>query len=200
MAELIERLADIQGLEWIRLHYAYPAGFPEEVLKVMRERSNVCKYLDIALQHCSDHMLRKMRRGITKQQTMDLLRKIRNEVPGLFIRTTLMTGHPGETEEDFQELCEFVRQMKFERLGVFPYSHEEDTYCDKNYTDDVPDEVKQERLDYLMRIQERISAGVNESKVGQTFKSNNRPGRGRRLYRSYRIRFSGGRSGSLDRT
>ena len=155
LAELIERLADIQGLEWIRLHYAYPAGFPEEVLKVMRERSNVCKYLDIALQHCSDHMLRKMRRGITKQQTMDLLRKIRNEVPGLFIRTTLMTGHPGETEEDFQELCEFVRQMKFERLGVFPYSHEEDTYCDKNYTDDVPEEIKKQGPRRLCKYRHR---------------------------------------------
>lgn len=165
LAELIERLADIQGLEWIRLHYAYPAGFPEEVLKVMRERSNVCKYLDIALQHCSDHMLRKMRRGITKQQTMDLLRKIRNEVPGIFIRTTLMTGHPGETEEDFQELCEFVRQMKFERLGVFPYSHEEDTYCDKNYTDDVPEEIKKARAEKIMQIQAQVSEDLNASLI-----------------------------------
>ncbi|MDE6452341.1 MAG: 30S ribosomal protein S12 methylthiotransferase RimO, partial [Odoribacter sp.] len=137
LAELVERISEIDGVKWIRLHYAYPAGFPEALLKVMRERPNVCKYLDIALQHCSDSMLKKMRRGIEKQQTIRLIRKIRQEVPGIFIRTTLMTGHPGETQEDFEELCEFVREMKFERLGVFPYSHEEDTYCSRHYVDDV---------------------------------------------------------------
>ncbi|MBS1447085.1 MAG: 30S ribosomal protein S12 methylthiotransferase RimO, partial [Odoribacter sp.] len=138
LAELIDRIADIEGLKWIKLHYAYPAGFPLELLAVMRERKNVCKYLDIALQHCSDSMLEKMRRGINKEQTIRLIRKIRQEVPGIFLRTTLMTGHPGEREEDFRELCEFVREMKFERLGVFPYSHEEDTYCDRHYLDDIP--------------------------------------------------------------
>ncbi len=170
LAELISRLADIEGLEWIKLHYAYPAGFPEEVLTVMRERPNVCKYLDIALQHCSNHMLKQMRRGISKQQTLDLLRKIRREVPGIFIRTTLMTGHPGETPEDFEELCEFVREMQFERLGVFPYSHEDDTYCDKHYQDDVPEEIKRERAEKIMELQAGISERLNRSLVGKTFR------------------------------
>lgn len=168
LAELIGRIADIDGVKWIKLHYAYPAGFPEELLEVMRERPNVCKYLDIALQHCSDSMLKRMRRGIGKQQTIGLIRKIRQEVPGIFIRTTLMTGHPGETEEDFEELCEFVREMKFERLGVFPYSHEEDTYCDKHYTDDVPEEVKKERAERIMEIQSEVSEALNASLIGKT--------------------------------
>lgn len=168
LAELIERMAEIEGLEWIRLHYAYPAGFPLELLKVMREHSNICRYLDIALQHCSDRMLKLMRRGVTKQQTVDLIRRIREEVPGIFIRTTLMTGHPGETEEDFKELCDFVREMKFERLGVFPYSHEDDTYCDKHYEDDVPEDVKRERAETLMEIQEGISASLTASMIGKT--------------------------------
>lgn len=168
LAELVDRMAGIEGLRWIRLHYAYPAGFPEELLTVMREHRNVCKYLDIALQHCSDSMLKQMRRGITKQQTIELIRKIRREVPGIFIRTTLMTGHPGETQEDFEELCEFVREMKFERLGVFPYSHEEDTYCDKHYPDDVPEEVKKQRAEKIMEIQEEISQKLNASWVGKT--------------------------------
>lgn len=167
LAELIERLSEIDGLRWIRLHYAYPAGFPEEVLKVMRERSNVCKYLDIALQHCSDHMLKQMRRGVTKEQTVALVQKIRREVPGIFLRTTLMTGHPGETKEDFEELCAFVREMKFERLGVFPYSHEEDTYCDRNYVDDVPEEVKKERAEKIMEIQSAVSESLNDSWIGK---------------------------------
>lgn len=167
LAELVGCLADIEGVEWIKLHYAYPAGFPEELLTVMRERSNVCKYLDIALQHCSDHMLKQMRRGITKKQTIDLIRKIRHEVPGIFIRTTLMTGHPGETSEDFNELCDFVQEMKFERLGVFPYSHEDDTYCDKYYKDDVPEEVKKERAERIMEIQARISEDLSRSLVGK---------------------------------
>ena len=168
LAELIDRMADIEGLEWIKLHYAYPTGFPEELLTVMRERSNVCKYLDIALQHCSDHMLKLMRRSTTKQQTIDIIRKIRQEVPGIYLRTTLMTGHPGETEEDFEELCEFVQEMKFERLGVFAYSHEEDTYCDKNYQDDVPEEVKTERAERIMAIQSIISENMNNALVDQT--------------------------------
>lgn len=170
LAELITSISEIEGVEWIKLHYAYPAGFPEEVLQVMRERDNVCKYLDIALQHCSDHMLEVMRRGIGKKQTMDLVAKIRREVPGIFLRTTLMTGHPGETEEDFNELCEFVRDMKFERLGVFPYSHEEDTYCDKNYLDDVPADIKQERAEKIMELQRRISDEINQGLVGKKMK------------------------------
>lgn len=167
LAELIDRIAAIEGLKWIRLHYAYPAGFPDELLTTMQKHSNVCKYLDIALQHCSDHILKQMRRGITKEQTIRLIRNIRNKVPGIFIRTTLMTGHPGETEEDFRELCEFVREMKFERLGVFPYSHEEDTYCDKHYKDDVPEEVKRERAEKIMEIQAGISENLNHSMVGK---------------------------------
>ena len=167
LAELIDRIADIKGIEWIKLHYAYPAGFPMEILPVMRERKNVCKYLDIALQHCSDHMLKQMRRGVTKQQTIDLIRKIREEVPGIALRTTLMVGHPGETEEDYRELIDFVETMKFERLGVFPYSHEEDTYCDKYYADDVPEDVKKERAEQIMEIQAVVSEAVNASLVGK---------------------------------
>lgn len=170
LAELVNRIADLPGVEWIKLHYAYPAGFPEELLTVMRERPNVCKYLDIALQHCSDHMLKQMRRGITKQQTIDLIRKIRREVPGIFIRTTLMTGHPGETKEDFEELRNFVREMKFERLGVFPYSHEEDTYCDKHYIDDIPEEIKKARAEEIMGIQAGISEEINRTLIGSVVK------------------------------
>ena len=156
--------------EWIKLHYAYPAGFPLELLTVMRERPNVCKYLDIALQHCSDHMLQQMRRGISKKQTIELIRKIRQEVPGIFIRTTLMTGHPGETAEDFEELCEFVREMRFERLGVFPYSHEDDTWCDRHYQDDVPEEIKRERAGRIMQIQAGIAEEIGRSQIGQVVK------------------------------
>lgn len=167
LAELIDRMAEIPGVEWIKLHYAYPAAFPVELLSVMRERKNVCKYLDIALQHCSDHMLEMMRRGVTKKQMTDLIRKIRQEVPGIFIRTTLMTGHPGETDGDFEELCDFVKEMKFERLGVFPYSHEDDTYCDKNYKDDVPEDVKKERAGIIMGLQAAISEEVNGKLIGK---------------------------------
>lgn len=170
LAELVDALADLPGVEWIKLHYAYPAGFPEELLTVMRNRNNVCKYLDIALQHCSDHMLGRMRRGVTKKQITELIRKIRREVPGIFIRTTLMTGHPGETEEDFKELCEFVREMKFERLGVFPYSHEEDTYCDLYYSDDIPEEIKKQRAERIMEIQSAVSGEVNRKLIGKILK------------------------------
>lgn len=170
LAELLERMSDIQGVAWIKLHYAYPVAFPEEILSVMRERENICKYLDIALQHCSDRMLKRMRRGIDKAQTVRLVEKIRREVPGIFLRTTLMTGHPGETEEDFKELCEFVEQMKFERLGVFPYSHEEDTYCDLHYEDDVPEEVKRERAEKIMELQSAISGRLAVSLIGKVFK------------------------------
>lgn len=170
LAELVSRLADVPGIEWIKLHYAYPTDFPVEVLDVMRERPNVCKYLDIALQHCSDHMLKLMRRGVTKQQTIDLLRLIREKVPGIALRTTLMVGHPGETEEDFNELLDFVREMQFERLGVFPYSHEEDTYCDKHYRDDVSEETKTRRAETLMECQRGISTRLNEAWIGRTVK------------------------------
>lgn len=170
LPELAERISDIKGVEWIRLHYAYPAHFPLDLLRVMRERDNVCKYIDIALQHISDSMLKIMRRNITKQQTIDLINRFREEVPGIHIRTTMMVGHPGETEADFNELMDFVKEAKFERLGAFPYSHEEDTYNDKHYTDDVPADVKQERMNLLMEAQEAVALSINESKVGKTMK------------------------------
>lgn len=170
LPELIERISDIPGVEWIRLHYGYPAHFPYDLLRVMRERDNVCKYLDIALQHISDPMLTKMRRNITKEETYALIRRMREEVPGIHLRTTLMVGHPGETEQDFEELVEFVKNVRFERMGAFTYSHEVGTYSYKNYADDVDAEVKQERLDYLMRIQEGISADSNADKIGKDFR------------------------------
>lgn len=170
LPELVERISDIPGVEWIRLHYGYPSHFPFDLLRVMRERDNVCKYMDIALQHISNHMLKQMRRNITKEGTYELLERMRSEVPGIHIRTTLMVGHPGETEEDFAELVEFVRKARFERMGAFTYSHEAGTYAYKNYEDIIPQEVKQERLDALMRVQERISLDVNRSKIDKEFK------------------------------
>jgi ribosomal protein S12 methylthiotransferase len=170
LPELVERVSDIEGVDWIRLHYAYPAHFPVDLLRVMRERDNVCKYLDIALQHTSDNMLRIMRRNITKQQTIDLIQHFREEVPGIHLRTTMMVGHPGETDADFEELVDFVKATRFERLGAFPYSHEEDTFNDKHYTDDVPSDVKQERMNLLMDVQEGIALSINESKIGKTMK------------------------------
>lgn len=170
LPELIEKISDIPGVEWIRLHYGYPSHFPYDLLRVMRERDNVCKYIDIALQHISDNMLKLMRRNITKEETYALLARIREEVPGIHLRTTLMVGHPGETEQDFAELMEFVKKARFERMGAFTYSEEEGTYSAKQYTDDISPEVKQDRLDALMRIQERISAEINEAKIGQAVK------------------------------
>ncbi len=170
IAELVERVSDIPGVEWIRLHYAYPAHFPLDLLPVIRERDNVCNYLDIALQHISDKMLHKMRRNISKEGTIDLINKIRTEVPGIHLRTTMMVGHPGETDQEFNELIDFVKETKFERLGAFPYSHEEDTFCDKNYTDDIAPEVKEERLNKLMAAQEEVALKSNESKIGKTLK------------------------------
>ena len=170
LAELVERLSDIQGVGWIRLHYAYPAHFPYDVLRVMRERENVCKYLDIALQHSSDHMLGVMRRNFTSAQTYELIDKIRSEVPGIHLRTTMLVGHPEETEQDFEELKEFVKWARFERLGAFAYSHEEGTYAHKNYTDNIPDEIKQQRLGELMDIQQRIAAEINAAKTGSILK------------------------------
>lgn len=170
ITELISRMADIPGVKWIRLHYAYPNQFPLDLLDVMREKPNVCKYLDIALQHISDNMLNRMHRHVSKQETIDLLKTIRERVPGIHIRTTLMVGFPGETQEDFHELLEFVRTQRFERMGAFAYSEEEGTYSANNYEDDVPAEVKQRRLDKLMILQQEISAEVEAEKVGKILK------------------------------
>ena len=170
ITELISRMADIPGVKWIRLHYAYPNQFPLDLLDVMREKPNVCKYLDIALQHISDNMLNRMHRHVSKQETIDLLKTIRERVPGIHIRTPLMVGFPGETQEDFHELLEFVRTQRFERMGAFAYSEEEGTYSANNYEDDVPAEVKQRRLDELMILQQEISAEVEAEKVGKILK------------------------------
>ena len=170
IADLIERMADIEGVEWIRLHYAYPAHFPWDLLRVMREKKNVCNYLDIALQHISDHMLERMQRHVTKEQTYDLIRRMRREVPGIHIRTTLMVGFPGETDEDFRELIEFTKWARFERMGAFAYSEEDGTYSAQHYKDDVPTEVKQSRLDKLMRVQQNISAEIEGEKVGKNLR------------------------------
>ena len=170
IAELVDRIASVPGVEWVRLHYAYPARFPYDLLPVMRKHANVCKYLDIALQHISDNMLRMMHRHVTKEETYELLSRIRKEVPGIHIRTTLMVGHPGEGESDFEELKEVVRKARFERMGAFAYSEEEGTFSAEHYSDDIPEEVKQRRLDELMAIQEEIAAEINVSKVGQEMK------------------------------
>lgn len=170
IAELIEQMAEIEGVEWIRLHYAYPAHFPWDLLRVMREKKNVCNYLDIALQHISDHMLERMQRHVTKEDTYELIRRMRREVPGIHIRTTLMVGFPGETDEDFRQLVEFTKWARFERMGAFAYSEEDGTYSAKHYEDDVPQEVKQQRLDKLMRVQQNISAELEGEKVGQTLR------------------------------
>lgn len=170
IAELIERIAIIPGVEWIRLHYAYPTNFPMDMLKVMAKYDNVCKYLDIALQHCSDSVLSNMHRNITKEQTYSLLETIRKEVPGIHIRTTLMVGYPGETEQNFAELIDFVKWAKFERMGAFSYSEEDGTYAAKHYKDDVPEDVKQFRLNKLMRVQQNISQDLQDCKIGKQFK------------------------------
>ena len=170
LAELIKKISDIKGVEWIRLHYAYPADFPKDVLDIMASRDNVCKYLDIALQHISDKVLTNMRRHITKEETLELLKTIREKVPGIKIRTTLMTGFPGEGEKEFEELMEFVREVKFDRMGAFTYCEEEDTFAASHHKDVIPQEVKQERLDKLMALQQEISSELNESMVGKVFK------------------------------
>lgn len=167
LAGLVDAIAQVEGVEWIRLHYAYPTDFPYELLPVMRKHKNVCKYLDIALQHATDHMLHQMRRHITAEEQEALIRRIREEVPGIHLRTTLMVGHPGETEEDFEALCDFTRRMRFERMGCFAYSHEDGTYSFQHYEDDVPEEVKERRVDRLMQIQEQIAAEISAEKVGQ---------------------------------
>ena len=167
LAELIERMSEIDGVKWIRLHYAYPNQFPMDVLRVMREKPNICKYLDVALQHVSSSVLQRMRRNTTKEETVELIKRIREEVPGITLRTTMMVGFPGETEEEFQELLDFVKWARFERLGAFSYSEEDGTYSAEHYEDNVPQEVKQARLDKLMRVQQRISAELQESMIGQ---------------------------------
>ena len=170
LPELIEKIAQVPGVEWIRLHYAYPTHFPEDLFRVMRENDNVCKYMDIALQRISDNMLTRMRRNVSKSETYDLIEKFRREVPGIHLRTTLMVGFPGETEEDFAELKEFVQKARFDRMGAFSYSEEEGTYAAEAYEDSIPQEVKQTRLDELMALQQEISADLSHAKIGQEFK------------------------------
>lgn len=166
LAELLRRLSDVKGIRWIRLHYAYPAGFPFDILPVMRERDNICKYLDIALQHISDNMLQRMRRHITKAETYALIERIRKEVPSIHLRTTLLLGHPGEEEADVAELMQFVRDIRFERLGAFAYSDEEGTFANRHYADNIPLQTKLDRVDAVMSLQEEIAAGINAQKVG----------------------------------
>lgn len=170
IASLISDIADIEGVEWIRLHYAYPNDFPIELLDVIREKSNVCKYLDIALQHISDNVLKKMKRNVSKQETLTLINTIREKVPGIYLRTTLMVGHPGETKQDFEELVDFVKDVRFERMGAFAYSEEEGTYSATHYKDDIYDEEKQYRLDELMAIQQQISEELQEKQIGKILK------------------------------
>lgn len=169
LADLLRALSDVEGIEWIRLHYAYPSGFPMDVLEVMKERDNICNYLDIPLQHGSTKVLKDMRRGTTREKTEELISKIREMVPEIAIRTTLIAGYPGETEEDFQEMYDWVQRSKFDRLGIFTYSHEENTHA-YNFEDDVPEEVKKERADAIMELQSGISYELNQQKVGKTYK------------------------------
>lgn len=169
LADLLKSLSDVEGIEWIRLHYAYPTGFPMDVLQVMAERDNICNYIDIPLQHGSNRVLKLMRRGTTREKTEALIKNIREQVPGIAIRTTLIAGHPGEAEEDFQEMLQFVEEMRFDRLGVFTYSHEENTHA-HSMEDDVSEEVKQERANHVMEVQEQISYEINQGRIGQTLK------------------------------
>ena len=170
LASLVEKIAKIQGVEWLRLHYAYPANFPFDLLKVMNDNPNVCNYLDMALQHISDNMLEKMRRNISKSEIYDLIYKIREQIPDIHLRTTLLLGHPFETDKDFSELKNFVREMRFERLGAFVYSHEEGTFAGKNYPDNIPVKIKNQRVSEIMELQEKIAEEKNSEKVGQTLK------------------------------
>ncbi len=169
LSELLKNLSDVEGLEWIRLQYAYPAGFPMEILDVMQERENICNYLDMPLQHGSDKILKSMRRGITREKTEELINTIRAKVPNIALRTTLISGHPGETEEDFEEMFQFVEKMRFDRLGIFTYSHEENTHA-YSMIDDVEEDIKQERADAIMELQEGISHELNRQKIGKQFK------------------------------
>ncbi|MFT4660316.1 MAG: ribosomal protein S12 methylthiotransferase [Patiriisocius sp.] len=169
LADLLRKLSDVKGIEWIRLHYAFPSGFPMDVLDVMKEKPNICNYIDIPLQHASTKMLKSMRRGITREKTLTLIQSMRERVPGISIRTTLITGFPGESEDDFQQMKDWVKEVKFDRLGVFTYSHEEDTHA-YSMDDDVPQEVKQQRADAVMDIQSEISAELNQDKIGNTYR------------------------------
>jgi ribosomal protein S12 methylthiotransferase len=166
LAELLDRMAQVPGVEWIRIHYTYPTDFPYDILPVMAKHSNICKYMDIALQHCSDNMLKLMRRHITRKEQDELIARIRREVPGICLRTTLLVGHPGETEEDFAELCEWVKEMKFDRLGAFAYSEEEGTFAARHYKDDIPQAEKDRRVDEIMAIQQQVSAELLSKLVG----------------------------------
>jgi ribosomal protein S12 methylthiotransferase len=170
LATLMEQLAQIKGLIWLRIHYTYPARFPMDIMPVMAKYPNICKYMDIALQHISNPMLKAMKRNISKDETYALIKSFREQVPGISLRTTLMVGHPGETEEDFQELVQFVKDIRFEKLGIFTYSHEENTYAWTNYTDDIPTEIKQQRADEIMNIQRLISEEHNQKVIGKTYK------------------------------
>ncbi|MCD4833282.1 MAG: 30S ribosomal protein S12 methylthiotransferase RimO [Bacteroidales bacterium] len=170
LAELIDKLSDIKGLKWLRLHYMFPAKFPKEIISVMKSKSNICKYMDIPVQHISDKILKDMRRGITKEQTYNLINYFRKEIPEMVLRTTLLVGHPGETDEDFNELIEFVRFAQFERLGIFTYSEEENTYSAENFTDDIPFSIKQSRMDKIMEVQREISNDLNNKKIGELYK------------------------------
>lgn len=169
LSELLSQLSDVEGIEWIRLHYAFPSGFPMDILEVMKERKNICNYLDMPLQHITDNMLKSMRRGTTKQKTIDLVNQIRDKVPGIALRTTLIAGYPGESEKDFEEMKEWVSESRFDRLGIFTYSHEENTHAHL-LNDDVADEVKQNRAEEVMEIQQGISFELNQKKIGKTFK------------------------------
>lgn len=170
ISELVNRIADVKGIDWIRLHYAYPIGFPMDLLDTINERDNVCKYLDMAIQHCNTKMLKLMRRNMTKEHLCDLLCTIRDKVPGIYIRTTVMTGHPGETPEDFEELYTFIKEQRFERMGVFAYSHQSGTYCDRNYKDEIPQKVKIERALSLINLQNNIYKNLNNSLIGTKVK------------------------------
>lgn len=171
LAFLVEKLAKINGIDWIRLHYAYPAGFPTDLIQVIRDNPKVCKYLDIPFQHISDNMLKSMRRGLNKQKTLDLIHSLRANIPGITLRTTLMVGYPGETDKDFEELLEFIDSYKFERLGVFTYSEEESTYAAKQHKDNIPSKLKLRRADLLMELQQKISSSINEKKIGNVYKT-----------------------------
>jgi ribosomal protein S12 methylthiotransferase len=170
LAALLEELSEIKEIEWIRLHYAYPHQFPEDVITVMKQTAKICRYLDIPFQHISNRLLKQMRRGNNKEQTIRLINDLRKEIPGIALRTTLLVGHPGETEEDFKELFDFVRDMRFDRLGVFPYSHEEHSYGFTHFTDDIPETVKNDRVDAIMQLQQQISSEINQGKTGKIFR------------------------------
>jgi len=170
LANLLDKLSDVKGIEWIRLHYAFPSGFPMEVLDVMKRKPNICNYLDMPLQHISDSMLKSMRRGITKQKTIDIVKEIREKIPGIAVRTTLIAGYPGETEKDHEEMIEWVKETRFDRLGIFTYSHEENTHAHL-LADDVPEAVKKQRADAVMKMQQEISFELNQQKIGKTFKT-----------------------------